>query len=147
VLIHLLERLPTRNTVGKQARGVNYTLNQLALLLVCPFDEARAWVRALELKQPILRDARGARTVTAVQLETIALARVVAAERGLSKPTALKAVGQLGRAQDALGLLEANRVSLGVVALERRVAALEATLSTLNLERTRCCEGQGTPQP
>ncbi len=113
-------------SVGDQARGVNHRLIELSLLLICPFDEARAWVRALEHLEPVTRDARGARTVTTAQLERIAVARLVAANRHISRVQALKFVAQLGAAHDALTWLNSSRAILGLTALEARVALLEA---------------------
>ena len=119
-----LERRST--SVGEQARGVNHRLIELSLLLICPFDEARAWVRALEHLEPVTRDARGARTITTAQLERIAVARLVTANRGVSRVQALRFVARLGAAHDALAWLDSSRAVLGSTALEARVALLEA---------------------
>lgn len=105
---------------------MNHRLIELSLLLICPFDEARAWVRALERLEPMMRDARGARTVTTAQLERIGVARLVAANRQVSRVQALKFVSRLGAAHDALAWLDSSRAVLGLTALEARVALLEA---------------------
>jgi hypothetical protein len=115
-------------TVDGETRGMKYALTELALLLACPFDEVRAWVRTLEMFEPVERDARGARRVTAVQLERIATARIISANRQLSRVRSLAVVIQLESASDALGYLESSRVRLGVTELEVRVSALEARL-------------------
>ena len=104
---------------------MNHRLIELSLLLVCPFDEARAWVRALERLESVARDARGARTVTSDQLERIAVARLVAANRRISRGQALSFVRQLEPAHDALKWLDSSRTALGLTALEARVASLE----------------------
>ena len=107
---------------------MNYRLTELPLLLTCSFDEARAWVRALEQLEPVQRDAKGARTVTSSQLERIAVARLVAANRQISRGDALDFVAQLNATQDAIAYLESSRKSLGIMALEARVARIEALL-------------------
>ena len=107
---------------------MNYRLTELPLLLTCSFDEARAWVRALEQLEPVERDAKGARTVTPSQLERIAVARLVAANRQMSRGNALDFVAQLNLTRDAIAYLESSRTSLGIMALEARVASIEALL-------------------
>ena len=105
---------------------MNHRLIELSLLLICPFDEARAWVRALERLESVARDARGARTVTSDQLERIAVARLVAANRRISRGQALAFVARLEATHQALAWLDSSRAVLGLTALEARVALLEA---------------------
>ena len=97
---------------------MNHRLIELSLLLVCPFDEARAWVRALERLESVARDARGARTVTSDQLERIAVARLVAANRRILRGQSLAFVRQLEPAHDALKWLDSSRTVLGIKNLE-----------------------------
>jgi hypothetical protein len=98
------------------------------LLLGCGFNDARAWVRALETFEPVARDARCARLVTLAQLERIAAARLIASTRDLSRIEAIKFVGQLDRALETLQWLDASREVMGVTALEARVTVLEKKL-------------------
>lgn len=105
---------------------MTYRLSELPLLLGCTFDEARAWVRALETFEAVNRDARGARLVMPVQLERIAAARVIASNRQVSRAEAFRFVARLDAALECLRWLEVGREVLGVAALELRVAALES---------------------
>ena len=105
---------------------MTYRLSELPLLLGCTFDEARAWVRALETREVVDRDARGARLVTPEQLERIAFARVIASNRAVSRVEAFRLVARLDAAFDALRWLEVSREVLGVAGLEARIAALES---------------------
>jgi hypothetical protein len=104
---------------------MTYRLSELSLLLGCSFNDARAWVRALEASECVARDARNARLVTPAQLERIAAARVIASTREISRIEAIKFVGQLDRALETLQWLDASREVLGIAALETRVIALE----------------------
>jgi hypothetical protein len=104
---------------------MTYRLSELSLLLGCRFNDARAWVRALETSEPVARDVRCARLVTLAQLERIAAARLIASTRDLSRIEAIKFVGQLDRALETLQWLHATREVLGVAALDTRVIALE----------------------
>jgi hypothetical protein len=106
---------------------MNYRLNELSQLLLCSFDEARAWVRTLERFEPVTRDGRGARLVTSAQLERIAVARFVAANRPISRGAALNFVLKLDATHSAIQWLETSREVLGVTALEARVARFEQT--------------------
>jgi hypothetical protein len=107
---------------------MTYRLSELSVLLGCSFNDARAWVRALETFEPAARDARCARLVTLAQLERIAAARLIASTRDLSRVEAIKFVGQLDRALETLQWLDASREVLGITVLEARVIALEKTL-------------------
>jgi hypothetical protein len=107
---------------------MTYRLSELSLLLGCCFNDARAWVRALEASEPVARDARDARLVTAAQLERIAAARVIASTREISRMEAIKFVGQLDRAFETLQWLDASREIMGIAVLETRVIALEKIL-------------------
>lgn len=104
---------------------MTYRLSELPLLLGCTFEEARAWVRALETGETVERDARRARLVTPAQLERIAAARMIASNRKVSRVAALHFVARLDAAFEALRWLEVSRGMLGVTALEARIAALE----------------------
>ena len=104
---------------------MTYRLSELSLLLGCGFNDARAWVRALETSEPVARDARCARLVTLAQLERIAAARLIASTRDLSRIEAIRFVGQLDRALETVQWLDAGREIMGVAALETRVIALE----------------------
>jgi hypothetical protein len=107
---------------------MTYRLSELSLLLGCRFNDARAWVRALEASELVARDARDARLVTPVQLERIAAARVIASTREISRIEAIKFVGQLDRALETLHWLDATCEVLGIHALKTRVIALENTV-------------------
>jgi hypothetical protein len=63
------------------ARGITYQLSEVALLLGFKLEEARAWVRVLEMFESVIRDERGARCITSTQLEQIVAARVIASTR------------------------------------------------------------------
>ena len=104
---------------------MSYRISELTLLLGCTFNEARAWVRALEAVGAVDRDARGARLVTPTQLEHIAAARVIMSTRKISRAAAIRMVTQLDHALEALDRLDRQRDALGIAALEARVAALE----------------------
>ena len=107
---------------------MTYRLSELSLLLGCSFNEARAWVRALETSEPVARDARNARLVTPAQLERIAAARVITSTREISKVKAIKLTDELDRALETRHWLDATREMLGIHALETRVIALEKTM-------------------
>ena len=107
---------------------MTYRLSELSLLLGCRFNDARAWVRALEASEPVARDAQWARLVTPAQLERIAAARVIASTRQISRIEAIKFVGQLDRALETLHWLDATREVLSIHALETRIIALEKTV-------------------
>ena len=82
-------------------------------------------MRILEAFETVGRDARGARLVTPPQLERIAVARVIASTRGVSRVQAIRMVVQLNQALDALHWLNLHRDALGIATLEARVTALE----------------------
>jgi hypothetical protein len=107
---------------------MTYRISDLSLLLGCSFNDARAWVRALEASEPVARDARCARLVTLAQLERIAAARLIASTRDLSRIEAVKFVGQLEPALETLHWLDATREVLGIHAIETRIIALEKTV-------------------
>jgi hypothetical protein len=113
-------------SVGDQTRGMHYRLTELPLLLLTTFDEARAWVRTLEHFETVQRGMNGARVVTLNQLERIAVARLIAANRGVPRPRALELASNLQRGVVAVQWLEAHREVLGISTLEARVAALES---------------------
>lgn len=107
---------------------MTYRLSELSLLLGCSFNEARAWVRALEVSDPVARDARDARLVSPAQLERIAAARIISSTREISRVKAIRFVAQLDQALETLHWLDATREILGIHALEIRIIALEKTM-------------------
>jgi hypothetical protein len=104
---------------------MNYRLSEVALLLGFKLEEARAWVRVFETLEPVIRDERGARCITPMQLEQIAAARVIASTRAISKRSALESVRRFDASLKNLRTFELLRSMLGLENLEQRLAKLE----------------------
>ena len=107
---------------------MTYRLSELSLLLGCSFNEARAWVRAVEVSESVARDARASRLVSPAQLERIAAARITASTRAISRVKAIRFVAQLDQALETLLWLDATRKIMGIHVLETRVIAFEKTI-------------------
>lgn len=107
---------------------MTYSLTEVARLLGFALEDARAWVRELGAMGPVERDDRGARRLSEAQVVRVSSARVVALSLGCSRREALERVRRLEASDEQLRALEGLRESLGLPALEERLASLEAAV-------------------